>query len=100
MMLGESLELQTISSLAQHVYSFLSFKMSHCSAPSKCSFAADRLALLESAALQYAKLRAATIAAGASGALDRAVVREDLAVLDKKLLVAAAKMVALKPCLR
>ncbi len=92
-------------SLPKHVpkhraYSFLSFKMSRCSTPSKCSFAADRLALLESAAAQYAKLRAATIAAGASGALDRAVVSDDLAVLDKKLRVAVAKMTVLKPCLR
>ena len=74
--------------------------MSHCSAPAKCSFAADRIALLESAVQQYAKLRAATIAAGASGALDRAVVVEDLVVLDKKLRTAVAKMTVLKPCLR
>lgn len=74
--------------------------MSHCTTPSKCSFAAERLALLESAAVQYAKLRAATIKAGATGALDSRAVRDDLTVLDKKLMAAAAKMVALKPCLR
>ncbi len=56
--------------------------------------------LLDSAARQYAALRVATVAAGSAGKLDASVVREDLAVLDKKLAETVRKMQQLAPCLK
>jgi len=67
---------------------------------SSCTFSADRFAILNSAVRQYATMRAATLAAGHSGKLEKSIVREDLTVLDKKIADTVIKMRMLAPCLK
>lgn len=70
------------------------------SCTSSCTFSAERFAILNSAVKQYATMRAATLAAGRSGKLEKYIVREDLIVLDKKITDTVIKMRMLTPCLK
>ena len=71
-----------------------------CVPSSNCSFAAERFTKLEATIAFYAKLRVATERAGRAGELERRLVAEDMAHLDRKMLETVNRMHALKPCLK
>ena len=74
--------------------------MSCSSSSSKCSFAAEYVSKLESAAFLYSKMRTATLNAGRSGKIDHHVVLEDLAMIDKKMAEISIKICLLRPCFK
>ena len=85
----------------------LSFSRMNCvpsssssSVGSKCTFAADRLAILERSVANYSRMKTAALEAGRSGAIEGRFIAEDIATLDRKMENALVKMVMLKPCVR
>lgn len=66
----------------------------------KCTFAEDRLAILEHTMTHYAKMRSAALVAGATGRIDMHFIAEDVVVIDRKIKDAVVKMMMLRPCVR
>jgi hypothetical protein len=67
---------------------------------SKCTFAADRLATYESQMHALARMRTATITVGNAGKFDNWVMKDDLTVIDKKIVDIAYIIQVLRPCLK
>jgi hypothetical protein len=65
-----------------------------------CTFAADRLAILERSVTNYARMRSAALESSRSGKIEARFIAEDVAVLDSKMKEYQARMTLLKPCVR
>lgn len=69
-----------------------------CRGSGSCSFAKERIALLESRIRNYAQIQAATAKHG--GAFDERIVADDLWFLERKIKEASLRVEALKPCIK
>ena len=65
---------------------------------SKCTFATDRLAILERTMSNYMRMRTATLIAMAAGKIESRFVADDIAVLDCKIKDTALKMITRRQC--
>ena len=65
---------------------------------SKCAFAAEKLALLETRVGGWARMKTATEKTALDGKLEIHVAHQDLALLEKKIREATAKMGVLRLC--
>jgi hypothetical protein len=63
-----------------------------------CSFATERIALLESRIQNYAQIQAATAKHGS--VFDARIVSDDLRLLERKIKEASMRVEALKPCIK
>jgi hypothetical protein len=71
---------------------------SSSSVGTKCTFAAERLALFERSISNYTRMRLATVEAARSGKIDAHITTEDLAIIDRKIKSTSATMSLLKRC--
>jgi hypothetical protein len=67
--------------------------------PVGCSFASERINLLESRMRLYAQIKRATLASTAADYEPR-IVKEDIAVLSQRMAGAEAKLSALRSCIK
>lgn len=80
----------------------LTFSRMNCvsssSVGSKCTFAADRLAILERTMSNYMRMRTATLVAMAADKIESRFVADDVAAIDRKIKDTASKMITLRQC--
>jgi hypothetical protein len=65
---------------------------------SKCTFATDRLAILERTMSNYMRMRTATLVAMAADKIESRFVADDVAAIDRKIKDTASKMITLRQC--
>lgn len=63
-----------------------------------CTFALDKIKILEHTLYNYGKMRDATLSADMTKHIDAHVIHEDVIVIERKMMDAALRMTMLKKC--